>query len=150
MARREQIQLSEEEVRSFVGSKKTIILTTNGPRGFPHTMPMWFVQEDDGTIRITTYRASQKVKNIQRDPRVSLLVESGLDYAELKGVLMYGHAELIDDPEVVIETFIAGSGQRDSEEVRASMKKTATKRVVIRVKPERIVTWDHAKLSGAY
>jgi PPOX class probable F420-dependent enzyme len=150
MARREQIQLSEEEVRSFVGSKKTIILTTNGPRGFPHTMPMWFVQEDDGTIRITTYRASQKVKNIQRDPRVSLLVESGLDYAELKGVLMYGHAELIDDPEVVIETFITGSGQRDSEEVRASMKKTATKRVVIRVKPERIVTWDHAKLGGAY
>ena len=150
MARREQIQLSEEEVRSFVGSKKTIILTTNGPRGFPHTMPMWFVQEDDGTIRITTYRASQKVKNIQRDPRVSLLVESGLDYAELKGVLMYGHAELIDDPEAVIETFIIASGQRDSEEIRASMKKTATKRVVIRVKPERIVTWDHAKLSGAY
>ena len=150
MARREQIQLSEEEVRSFVGSKKTIILTTNGPRGFPHTMPMWFVQEDDGTIRITTYRASQKVKNIQRDPRVSLLVESGLDYAELKGVLMYGHAELIDDPEAVIETFIIASGQRDSEEIRASMKKTATKRVVIRVKPERIVTWDHAKLGGAY
>ncbi len=150
MARREQIQLSEEEVRSFVGSKKTIILTTNGPRGFPHTMPMWFVQEDDGTIRITTYRASQKVKNIQRDPRVSLLVESGLDYAELKGVLMYGHAELIDDPEAVIETFIIASGQRDSEEVRASMKKTATKRVVIRVKPERIVSWDHAKLGGAY
>jgi PPOX class probable F420-dependent enzyme len=150
MARREQIQLSEEEVRSFVGSKKTIILTTNGPRGFPHTMPMWFVQEDDGTIRITTYRASQKVKNIQRDPRVSLLVESGLDYAELKGVLMYGHAELLDDPEAVIETFIIASGQRDSEEIRASMKKTATKRVVIRVKPERIVTWDHAKLGGAY
>ena len=150
MARREQIQLSEEEVRSFVGSKKTIILTSNGPRGFPHTMPMWFVQEDDGTIRITTYRASQKVKNIQRDARVSLLVESGLDYAELKGVLMYGHAELIDDPEAVIETFIIASGQRDSEEVRASMKKTATKRVVIRVKPERIVTWDHAKLGGAY
>jgi PPOX class probable F420-dependent enzyme len=150
MARRGQIQLSEEEVRSFVGSKKTIILTTNGPRGFPHTMPMWFVQEDDGTIRITTYRVSQKVKNIQRDPRVSLLVESGLDYAELKGVLMYGHAELIDDPEAVIETFIIASGQRDSEEVRASMKKTATKRVVIRVKPERIVSWDHAKLGGAY
>jgi hypothetical protein len=63
---------------------------------------------------------------------------------------MYGHAELIDDPEAVIETFIIASGQRDSEEVRASMKKTATKRVVIRVKPERIVSWDHAKLGGAY
>ncbi len=157
MSRRDQIRLSDAEIRSFLEQKKTIILTSNGAGGFPHPMPMWFVLEPDGAIRMTTYVRSQKVKNLRRDPRVSLLVESGEEYEELKGVLFYGNAEVIEDVEQVIDTLLAAAGTEaqggDAEQQRAireGMRKNASKRVLIRVKPERVVSWDHSKLGGVY
>jgi nitroimidazol reductase NimA-like FMN-containing flavoprotein (pyridoxamine 5'-phosphate oxidase superfamily) len=117
---------------------------------------MWFAVDDDGTVRMTTFRKSQKVRNIERDPRVSLLVESGEDYGELRGVVLYGKAEIVDDPEVVKATLrrIGGVGtlsdpaaQRGAEAVIA---RTAAKRVAILVRPERVVSWDHRKLGGTY
>ena len=150
MSRRDQIRMTDEEVRRFIEASKTIILNSNGPGGYPHPMPMWFLRADDGTISITTYKSSQKVHNLRRDPRASLLVESGEEYSELKGVVLYGNAEVIDDFETVVDTLIAASGQRSEPEIRESLKKTASKRVVIRIKPERVVSWDHSKLAGAY
>ncbi len=142
--------MTDEEVRRFIEASKTIILTTNGPGGYPHPMPMWFLRADDGTISITTYRSSQKVQNLRRDPRVSLLIESGAEYSELKGVVLYANAEVIDDFETVVDTLIAASGRRNEPDIREALKKTASKRVVIRIKPERVVSWDHSKLAGAY
>ena len=75
--------MNDEEIRKFIADSKTIILVSNGPDGVPHPMPMWFVYDDDGTIRMTTYAKSQKIRNLERDPRVALLVESGTEYEEL-------------------------------------------------------------------
>lgn len=157
MSRRDQIRLSDAEVNEFLESSKTIILVSSGPDGYPHPMPMWFVRESDGAIRMTTYGQSQKVANLRRDPRVSLLVESGLEYEELKGVVLYGRAELIDDVDQVIDTLLAASGNAaanaasdQKELIREGMRKNASKRVLIRVKPDRVVSWDHAKLGGVY
>jgi PPOX class probable F420-dependent enzyme len=150
MSRRDVIRMTEEEVRGFLTSSKTIILNSNGPGGFPHPMPMWFMLEDDGTISMTTFTKSQKIKNLRRDPRVSLLVESGTEYAELKGVVIYGQAEIIEDIEVVTDTLVKASGVEDGDAVRTAMAKTAAKRCVLRVAPERVVSWDHSKLGGGY
>ena len=150
MSRRDQIRMTEEEVRGFLKSKKTIILNSNGSGGFPHPMPMWFMLEDDGAISMTTFTKSQKIKNLRRDPRVSLLVESGTEYAELKGVVIYGHAEIIEDLEVVTDTLLKASGAGNGEAVREAIAKTAVKRCVMRVASERVVSWDHSKLGGGY
>jgi len=157
MSRRDQIRMSDQEIRSFLAEHKTLILTSNGPAGFPHPMPMWYVLESDGAIRMTTYARSQKVENLRRDPRVAVLAESGTEYQELRGVLFYGQAELIDDTEQVIDTLLAAAGNpapdADAEQqqaIREGMRKNASKRVVIRVKPERVVSWNHAKLGGVY
>ena len=109
MSRRGLIQMSDDEVRAYLNASKTIILTSNGPGGYPHPMPMWFGIDEDGTIRMTTFRASQKVKNLKRDPRVSLLVESGEEYSELMGVVFYGKAQVIDDIDAVTQTLISAS-----------------------------------------
>ena len=157
MSRRDQIRMTEDEIRDYLAAAKTIIITSNGTGGYPHPMPMWFVVDDDGTIRMTTFRASQKVKNLQRDSRVSLLAESGEEYAELSGVLMYGNAELIEDIEVVTQTLFDAATRggppvdvQAREAMMAGMAKTAAKRVCIRVKPDAMVTWDHRKLGGVY
>jgi PPOX class probable F420-dependent enzyme len=150
--------MTDEEIDAFLGAARTIILVSNGANGFPHPMPMWFAVEPDRTVRMATYKASQKVRNLERDPRVSLLVESGTEYSELRGVVLYGNAELLHDYELACDTMIRAGGDPrglpEDPEARQKaldgMRKMAGKRVVIRVKPGRIVTWDHAKLAGAY
>ena len=144
--------MGDEEIRNFLAASKTIIICSNGPGGTPHPMPMWYVLDDDGGIRMTTYARSQKVLNLRRDPRVSLLAEAGEVYEQLKGVVLYGNAEVIDDTERVIDTLIdaGGQGDRANAQVRDMMRSNAQKRVLIRVKPERVVSWDHAKLGGVY
>ena len=150
MSRRNQIRLTEDEVRKYLEESRTIILVSQAPGGFPHPMPMWYALDDSGSICMATYRSSQKIKNIQRNPRVSLLVESGDRYAELKGVVIYGRAEIIDDFEKVTDVLLAAAGAENNESTRHGVAKTAAKRYLIRVIPERVMSWDHTKLGGVY
>ena len=157
MSRRAQIAMSEDEVRTFLRTHKTMTIVSNGRNGHPHPMPMWFVVDDDLTVRMTTFRRSQKVKNIERDPRVSLMVEEGLEYAELRGVVVYGKAEIVEDMDVIKDTLVRAASNdappSDPEAYEGMMKVisgTAAKRVCLRIKPDEIVTWDHSKLGGVY
>jgi PPOX class probable F420-dependent enzyme len=97
-SRRDLIRMSEQEVRDFLRSRKTITINSNGPGGYPHPMPMWFAVDDDGTFRMTTFRKSQKVLNLRRDPKLTVMLESGKAYAELKGLVIEGEAEIVEDP----------------------------------------------------
>jgi PPOX class probable F420-dependent enzyme len=149
--------MTDAEIRDFLRTHKTIILSSIGPDGVPHPMPMWFSVDDDLTVSMATFRKTQKIANLRRDPRVSLLVEAGIEYSELKGVVIYGTAELSEDTDAIIATLVAASQKQiaeiDEEARRAAhegMKKTASKRILIRVKPARIISWDHSKLQGTY
>tara|TARA_A100001037_G_C14923679_1_gene532857 strand:+ start:300 stop:746 length:447 start_codon:yes stop_codon:yes gene_type:complete len=148
--------MDDAEVDAFLRSNKTMILVSNGHNGHPHPMPMWFGIEDGGTIVMTTFRKSQKVKNIRNDPRVTLLVEAGLEYNELKSVMIYANAEVIDDLTETTNVMLGlakGRGEvsdAQMEAARANMEKTASKRVVFRMTPTTVVSWDHSKLGGKY
>lgn len=155
-SRRKLIELDAGEVRAYLDAEKTLIVVGNGPSGYPHPMPMWFARDPDGTIRCTTFGKSQKVLNWRRDPRATLLVESGTEYAELKGVVIYAGCEIIDDPDEVKDTLVAiNSRGRDLDDgakarLRETVSGSAAKRVVLQFTPTRYVTWDHAKLGGRY
>ena len=156
MSRRDQIAMSDEEIRNFLGAARTMILVSNGKNGYPHPMPMWFYVDDEGTVFMSTFRKSQKVKNLQRDPRVTLLAESGESYQELKSVLIYADAEIIDDLETTKKTmynvskFRGDVGAEQPDVVLGALERTAAKRVTMRFKPKKIVSWDHSKLGGVY
>jgi PPOX class probable F420-dependent enzyme len=156
MSRRAKIRLGPDEVRAFLEERKTIILCTHGAGGFPHPLAMWFILDADGAVRMTTYSKSQKVKNIERNPRVALLVETGEQYQELRGALLYGRAELIRETEAVADTLarvsarIAGTDAPEEQALGEALRAQAAKRVIIRVLPERVVSWDHRKLGGVY
>ena len=154
-SRRDLIQMTPEEVRAYLEEQTRIIVVTNGPDGMPHPMPMNYGVDDEGRILMTTFRKSQKVRNIERDPRATLLVESGEGYSDLKSVIAYADVEIIDEPEEVARAMsgiragqeMTGSlSESMSEQVRASL----AKRVVLRFTPFRTVSWDHGKLGGSY
>jgi PPOX class probable F420-dependent enzyme len=148
--------MTEAEVRRFLDGARTIILNSIGLDGVPHPMPMWFAVEDDGAVVMTTFAKSQKVKNLERDPRVSLLAEDGEQYAELRGVVLYGRVELLRDTPAVLDILqrvtrkSGGAGDAPDEAVREGLRRTAAKRVGLRIRPERVVSWDHRKLGGTY
>jgi hypothetical protein len=117
---------------------------------------MNFMVDDQDRYAVVTFRKSQKVKNFMRDPKAALLVESGLAYGELKSVLAYAEAEIIDDVALVLEVMAgiaakeAGKVFASAAEVTEQARETAAKRVVLRFKPDRYISWDHAKLGGRY
>ena len=153
MHRRKEIALTREEQRQFLDESHTVILSTIDRRGYPHSVAMWYVVDPDGTVLMTTFAKSQKAVNLRRDSRCALLVESGRKYEDLKGVLIRGRATLEPDTERVLdllERVHEKYNRGPAAGLRDAMRHQAAKRVLIRVRPERVSSWDHRKLGGAY
>lgn len=153
MSRRGAITLTDAEITDYLREAKTMILVSNGKDGYPHPMPMWFAVDDDHTVYMTTFRKSQKIANLKRDPKVALLVESGEAYQALKSVLIYTEVELLDDVEATRDILIKIATQRGDAvdgPAQEGMMRTAPKRIGMKFKPGKIISWDHSKLGGTY
>lgn len=156
MSRRSNIVMTDDEINAYLRSAKTMTLVSNGKDGFPHPMPMWFALDDDNTVYMTTFRKSQKVKNLQRNPKVTLMVESGEQYQQLKGLIIHAEVEFLDDVDAARDIMFRVSVQRgdanadDETQVKSGMQRSAEKRIGMKFKPQRVVSWDHGKLGGVY
>jgi PPOX class probable F420-dependent enzyme len=155
MSRRDQIQLADDEQRELLESQRVVVVSSIGLRGWPHSMPLWYVLRD-WEVWIYTYAKSQKVKNLERDPRATLLIETGYEYGELRGVQIEAEADIHRDFDTVHvvarELAVRYSGDISSVEGEAAeaLAAQARKRVAVRFKPRRIASWDHRKLGGTY
>ena len=154
-SRRDAIRMTPAEIRAYLGEAIRIILVTIGADGMPHPVPMNYGLDEDGRILITSFARSQKVRNLERDPRASLLVESGDSYDSLKAVIAFADAEIVRDADAVRAGMnrirapgVMAQSLSDamSEQVRASI----AKRVLLRFTPFRHVSWDHGKIAGLY
>jgi PPOX class probable F420-dependent enzyme len=154
-SRRDQIKLTEEEQRELIEAERIVAVASLGPRGWPHVMPLWYVPRD-GEIWVWTYAKSQKAKNLERDPRATLMIETGTEYNELRGVQIEAEAELIRDTGRVVDfakqlTIRYSEGIESVErDAAAGLEAQAPKRVAIHFHSKFVATWDHRKLGGAY
>ena len=153
-SRRDQIRMTPEELREFLDEQKIVSVATVGPAGRPHLVPLWYVPEGDELIG-WTYAKSQKAKNLDRAPQATLQVEDGVAYDELRGVMLECDVEIERDPERVAgygrKLFTRyGDGGELSPEAAEMVEKQARKRIGLRFRPTRTVSWDHRKLGGTY
>jgi PPOX class probable F420-dependent enzyme len=161
MARKD-ITFTPEEIETFLAEEMTLIVTTLGKDGHPHTAPMWFFTED-GKIVFRSFTKSQKIVNLRRDPRITVLIERGIAYAELQAVMIKGTVRLIDgadDPAYLLELYrrlaarypMLGPDpvELDPEALEQAFGKFAPKNTAVVVEPDRIISWDHTRLGGAY
>jgi PPOX class probable F420-dependent enzyme len=159
---RTDITMTDAEAQEFLGSGHTLIVTTIGHDGHPHTAPMWFWMED-GKPAFRSFTKSQKIVNLRRDPRITVLLETGLAYADLKGVMIRGTAHLVDgadDPDRLLVAYgrlaakypMVGDEpvELDDDALEAAFGRFAPKNTLVVVEPERVASWDHSKLGGAY
>ncbi|PKW15177.1 PPOX class F420-dependent oxidoreductase [Saccharopolyspora spinosa] len=158
MSRRGQITMSGDEIVDFIAQRRIVVLATLKSDGRPHLVPMWFVH-DGLVIEVWSYGRSQKTLNLRRDPRATLLLETGTEYGELRGVSLECDVEVLEAPEDVERIGMglaeryrgaAPSGLAASDEARSVLRARAAKRVGLRFTPTRTITWDHRKLGGAY
>jgi hypothetical protein len=167
VSRREQIRMSDTEVAAFLAGERTVTCATVGQRGWPHLMPLWYVLRDppEGEpgprVWAWTYAASQKVRNLERDPRATLQVEAGEAYEELRGVMLECEVVLHRDLETVAplgEAIMLRNavprGEAPPDEVpsqaREAIEAQAAKRAGLEFVELRRATWDHRKLGGVY
>ncbi len=145
---RSKIAMSDEEIEWFITGSRTATMATLGPDGMPHLVAMWFAVLD-GEVWFETKAKSQKAVNLRRDDRITCLVEDGLTYDKLRGVSIEGRAEVLDDPDALwrvgVDIWERYNGPY-SEEMRPFVEFMLEKRVAVRVRPERIRSWDHRKL----
>ena len=150
MNRRQQIRLSPDEQTAFFRERKKAALATIDKDGFPHVVAMNYVARD-GAFYMTSYGKAQKVLNVRRNPKVALMVETGDSYAELRGVMIRGHCEVLDDPDAVKAAFASrADAQENPSPVQPGAVASAPKRVVLKIVPEKVISWDHRKLGGKY
>lgn len=155
MSRRDEIKLSADEQRALLEGERIVVVASLGRDGWPHMMPLWFITRD-GEVWIYTYEKSQKVRNLERDPRATLLVETGHEYSELRGVMIEAEAEIHRDHDEVFEvakqlTVRYAEGIESVEgDAAEALRRQARKRVAVRFVPKRTATWDHRKLGGGY
>jgi general stress protein 26 len=157
-SRRDQIAMTPAELRAFIAEQMVMQCATNGPRGLPHLVPLWYVA-DDLDLLGWTYAKSQKARNLERGPRATVGIEDGVQYHELRGVMLECDVELERDPERVegyglrlFERYYLGDdpGAELGPELRAMVAAQARKRVGLRFVASRTVSWDHGKLGGTY
>ena len=148
---RDLVRMSEEEIAAFLDAAHSLQVATLGKDGAPHLTTVWF-SVHEGEILFETYGKSQKVVNLRRDPRIAVLAEDGTTYDTLRGVSINGTARLVEDnPErtelmrLLLDHHFPG---QTAEQLDAMAAKMAEKRIVIAVKPDKVMSWDHRKLGG--
>jgi PPOX class probable F420-dependent enzyme len=144
--------MSVDEIEDYLAASMKVQVASIGPDGTPHLTTLFYVLHE-GRIAFWTYASSQKVKNLERDPRLSCLVETGTDYFELAGVSIQGTAEIVRDEDRIREIGTAVtdamSGGVDLGDLgREIVEKQVRKRVAIVVTPTKVASWDHSKMSG--
>ncbi|MGZ4492815.1 MAG: pyridoxamine 5'-phosphate oxidase family protein [Nocardioidaceae bacterium] len=152
MSGRTRVRMDPDEVDAFLRDSMKVQVATVNPDGSPHLTTLFYVVED-GRIGFWTYGSSQKIKNLERDPRITCLVESGEDYFELRGVSITGTAELVRDEDGVrrIGSAVASrmvGGADLGEAGAAEVERQVAKRVGVLVTPGKVACWDHAKMAG--
>ena len=140
--------MSDAEVEAYIQDHRTAVLASLGPTGRPHVVAMWYAVLD-GVIWFETKAKSQKAQNLRRDPSLTVLLEDGETYDQLRGVSLEGRGVIVEDPaelwKVGVSIWERYTGPY-SDEVRPLVEFMLTKRVAVRFEVDRIRSWDHAKL----
>jgi PPOX class probable F420-dependent enzyme len=152
---RDAVKMSDQEVSDLLAENLKVQVASIGPDGSPHLSTLFYIVRDDGSIAFWTYGRSQKIRNLERDPRVSALVEDGVDYFELRGVSISGTAEIVRDYDGIYEIgsavatrmLGAGSFEELGDLGRETVEKQATKRVAVIIRADHVATWDHRKMT---
>ena len=149
--RRELIQMTEDEMAVFIEEQKSLQVACVGSAGWAQLTTLWFAVGDH-MIVFETYTRSQKILNLQRNPNITVLLEDGILYEKLRGVMIKGKASLESEPENVEKyakaVMLRNQPELGEEILSEAAKQMSLKRTAVIVEPQQIISWDHTQLAG--
>jgi PPOX class probable F420-dependent enzyme len=158
MARKD-VTMTREEMHGFLTANRILEVATIGADGWPHLAPMWYVMDGPNVV-FRSFTKSQKIVNLHRDPNLTVLVETGDAYSQLRGVMIKGTARLVSDQDYVLSVYGQLAAKYpmvndtpmnlDAEALENAFGRFAAKNTAVIVEPVKIISWDHTKLGGAY
>jgi PPOX class probable F420-dependent enzyme len=147
---RDLIRMDDDEVAAFLADHVRAHISTVRKDGTPHVVPMSYVLLD-GELAFWADNVSQKMVNLRSDPRVSVVVDDGVDFQELRGVQLTGTATLHPDAatnERIADQFALKAPEEHRDAARSMLLSLAAERTAVIVHPTRVASWDHRKLAG--
>jgi PPOX class probable F420-dependent enzyme len=159
MAVRDRIRLTDDEIGAFLAAPHKMQLATIDPDGAPHLVAMYYAPREEpgaptGALAFWTYRNSQKARNLERDPRCTVMVEAGDGYDQLHGVSITGTVTATDEVDEVlaIGSSVYGRylGAALPDGIEGFLEGQARKRRAYVLTPTKVSSWDHRKLAAAY
>ena len=159
MARKD-ITMTPDEVQEFLTANTVLQVATIGRDGWPHVAPMWYVMDGDRVV-FRSFTKSQKIVNLRRNPKFTVLVETGDDYSQLRGVMIKAEARLVDDRDYVLSIYGGLAAKypmindtpmvlEGAEALESAFGRFAAKNTAVVVEPTKVISWDHTKLGGGY
>ena len=137
---RDRIRMDAAALARFLEEERTVTCATNGPRGLPHLMPLWYVVRG-GDIWAWTFARTQKVRNLERDARATLQVEAGERYEELRGAMLECDVTIHRDLETVLGVGLELAARYGLDE--RPVRTQAPKRVALEFRAGRVASFDH-------
>jgi PPOX class probable F420-dependent enzyme len=147
---RDKIKMSQEEIDAFLNERNSMSMATIDGDGRIHMVAMWYGFLE-GAVAFETKAKSQKVANLRRDSRLTVMVETGDVYDELRGVELVGTGEIVEEPDRIWELGVSVFERYNApytEEMKPFVEIMLRKRVVVKLHVEKTVSWDHRKLKG--
>lgn len=145
---RDLIKMSESEVTDYLAGRRTASMCTINPDGSIHAVAMWYGFLE-GALAFETKARSQKIQNLRRNPNLTVMIEDGDYYEELRGVTLIGTGEIVEDPDRMWELGVSVFERYNApytEEMKPFVEVMLRKRFVVKLDVARTVTWDHTKL----
>jgi general stress protein 26 len=143
--KKKDFQLNSLEIASLIQASRILNLSTINKNGLPHLVPMWFITDENGLINFTSYHKSQKIVNLIRDKRIVVMVESGNNYEDLKGITIEGVGIIDNNESLLLKTINAITNKYGVNRTISDNNKMLTKRVNVKIIPKKIISWDLSK-----
>ena len=145
--RSRRIAMTPEELDAYLTEQRTCRVATVNADGAPHVSPLWFVW--DGTsLWLNSIVRSQRWVDLERDPRVSVVVDDGIEFGELRGVELIGRVEQVGEvprtgepvPELEVPEQLKADKYAGGQVVHDG------RHALLRLTPEKIISWDFRKM----
>lgn len=136
--------MDSESFNAYLDSKPGwMVLTSVGPDGFPHSVPLGYFRDGD-KVYCGVRDGTRKIRNIEGNPKVSLLVESGSTMADIKGAMIQGNATVHRDPVTVLRLMRLAASLRGVPEADLPTEPRPTA-AYIEITPVNRISWDYGK-----
>ncbi len=149
---RSKVVMTDAEIDEFLQGRHSMTMSTIAGDGSIHSVAMWYGFLE-GAVAIESKAKAQKVVNLRRDPRMTMLVEDGETYETLRGVSLVGRGEIVEDPDRIWELGVSVFSRYNApytEEMKPYVEMMLNKRVVVKMLVDKVISWDHRKLGGSY